>query len=167
MGKLLRVMALVGVLALVGATPALGADAIRPISGVGHGVDGTGDPADCTPAQPIHYVNTGVGQVLHLGAVTYEVNHCTSFDPVSGTGAFGPGTLTIEAANGDTLVLAEWGTFRFVPSGDTVLSYIDLVWEVVDGTGRFEDATGRGVGSPVGDVFAGTLTLTFWGTISY
>jgi hypothetical protein len=167
MGKLFRVMALVGVLALVGATPALGAGAIRPISGVGHGIDSMGDPAVCTPAQPIHYVNTGVGRVLHLGVVTYEVNHCTSFDPASGTGAFGPGTLTIEAANGDTLVLAERGTFRFVPTGDTVLSYIDLVWEVVDGTGRFEGATGSGAGAPVGDVLAGTLTLTFWGSISY
>lgn len=167
MGKLIRVMALAGVLALVGATSASGAGAIRPISGVGHGIDSMGDPADCTQAQPIHYVNTGVGQVLHLGAVTYEVSHCTSFDPASGTGAFGPGTLTIEAANGDTLVLAEWGTFRFVPTGDTVLSYIDLEWEVADGTGRFEGATGSGTGSPVGDVLAGTLTLTFGGTISY
>lgn len=167
MSKLLRGVALVGALLLVGATPAWASAPVRPFSGITYGVDSYGDPSECPQDQPIPYVNTGSGQVTHLGAVKVEIFHCTFFDPVSGSGRFGPGTITLTAANGDTLTLADWGTFRFVQTPDALLSYIDLEWEVIGGTGRFEGATGSGGGAPVGDVMAGTTTVTFRGSISY
>jgi hypothetical protein len=117
------------------------------------------------------YFQSGTGVLSHLGAVTVEVTHCTWLDSAS-TGHAGPGTITVTAANGDTLVLAHQVTFEFgMPSPGRILNLIDLEWEVVGGTGRFDGAIGTGAGSGISDIDAATgastTTVSLWGTIAY
>ena len=78
----------------------------------------------------------GTANIPHLGKSTGVYAGTLDFstiDPNTGCG-FNPGTFTITAANGDTLVFAlsadhcPWGTFT-----------------VTGGTGRFEGATGGGI----------------------
>jgi hypothetical protein len=106
----------------------------------------------------------GAATVSHLGSASIVVDHCSRFTSPT-TGEFGDGTITLTAANGDVLVLDEWGTFELV--GPT--SIIDLSWTVngVLSTGRFTNATGSGSAAPVGDLIANTTTGSMWGTIAY
>ena len=63
----------------------------------------------------------------------------------SGTGTFGPGTITITAANGDKLNLVHRGTFSLVMTPDGLTSVFDMTWVVAGGTGRFAGARGAGI----------------------
>jgi hypothetical protein len=67
------------------------------------------------------------------------------------------GTSTLIAANGDALVIEFSGTVQLRDPPDPVI--FAGTWTVIDGTGRFADATGSGTytGSAVGP--AGTLVL--------
>ena len=62
----------------------------------------------------------------------------------SGTDTFGPGTITLTAANGDELRLVHRGTFGLVMAADGLTSGFDMIWVVAGGTGRFTGATGAG-----------------------
>jgi len=167
MFKLLGVAALVAAVTLAGAAPATAADADRPFRGVTAGVDAFGPPS--CPGASWQYHHLGVGQMTHLGRVTVEVSHCTWLDPLGGPATFGPGTITLTAADGDTLILADWGTATLVITPDGPMSVVDLEWEVIGGTGRFANATGSGGGAPIsllhGDT--GTTTAVYWGSIGY
>ena len=69
------------------------------------------------------------------------------------------GTSTLTAANGDTLVITFVGTVQLEgPDPEDPVTF-DGTWTVIDGTGRFADATGSGTytGSAAGP--AGTLVL--------
>jgi hypothetical protein len=90
------------------------------------------------------YNSEGAGQLSHLGRVTYEFSHCTN---VPGD-AIEEGMMTVTAANGDELVMAyAGGGFVFATDGPYVTWMID--WTIVEGTGRFEGATGSGEGHAV------------------
>lgn len=120
-------------------------------------------PVHCPAGATWEYHFEGTGQMSHLGRVDVELVHCTTFDFASGTGFFGPGTMEITAKNGDTLVVAEWGTFVF----DGVDSIVDLEWSVLSGTGRFVGAGGGGDGMLFGHVPTATMTGDLWGELIY
>jgi hypothetical protein len=120
-------------------------------------------PAHCPTGTSWEYHFEGIGQMSHLGRVDIEVVHCTTMDFASGTGFFGPGTITVTAKNGDALVMADTGTFTF----DGIDSVIDLDWSVLGGTGRFLGATGEGDGALFGNVPTASLTGDLWGELIY
>lgn len=120
-------------------------------------------PTDCPPGAWWRYFFEGTGQMSHLGRVHIDVTHCTTFDPATGTGFFGPGTMTVTAMNGDVLVLEDTGTFVF----DGVDSQIDLHWTVLEGTGRFVGATGGGDASVATNVPTASSAGEMWGSIIY
>ena len=166
MSRHIRFSALVAVVLLtvaMSATSAAAANHARPFLGITIGQDSAGAPL--CPGASLQYLSSGTGQVAHLGRVTFEVSHCTWFDPVSMSGTFGPGTITFTAANGDRLILADSGKFAF--NADASLSIIDLHWSAIGGTGRFESAGGAGGGAGFSDLIGGTTTMAFWGSISY
>jgi len=175
MTRLLRVTALFAALMVLTASTALATHGQplheSPIGGASAGVDTYGDPSTCPAGAVWRYFHSGTGELSHLGAVTVEVTHCTWLDSAT-TGHAGPGTITFTAANGDSLMLAHQASFEVVtPTAGRLLSLIDLEWEVVEGTGRFEGATGTGGGSGVSDIDlvtgASTTTVSYWGTIAY
>lgn len=147
------------------AAPAAAKNPDRPFGGWTVGAD-TGDFAKpgCPADAFIRFGSVGHGQFLHLGRVTTVVTQCTWLDMATETGSFDLGTITITAANGDTLILAHKGTFQMAPST------IEMTWEVVGGTGRFADAEGSGTGHGF-SVGAGTpeSTTSVWlsGRVSY
>jgi hypothetical protein len=156
-------------LCLVVAAPVAAKDPVRPFGGWVAGVDSAAfDPTDCPAGWMIRYSSAGTGQLLHLGRVQFAVTHCVIMDsPVAGRS--GPGTITIMAANGDTLLLTETGgTFTFdQPMPLTTTSDAKLAWVVAGGTGRFAGATGSGTGVGSSDMVAGTTVVSFTGIISY
>jgi hypothetical protein len=167
----LRVAALVAALMLVLASSASATrgqpDRELPFAGFGTSADSYGDASTCPAGAAWRFFSYGTSEFTHLGHVIVDVTHCTWVDWATGTGHFGPGTNSLTAANGDTLILSQWGTFESAMTPDGEFSYVDLEWEVIGGTGRFEGATGRGEGTVVGDIAASTSTATYWGTIAY
>jgi hypothetical protein len=75
--------------------------------------------------------------------------------------------VTLTAANGDRLVLADHGTFEIVMGASGPLSLIQLDWAVIGGTGRFAHAAGSGTANPVGNLVANYTSATFDGVIEY
>ena len=143
MKRMVWATALVAALCLAFAAPVAAKNPVRPFAGWTNGTDSFDLAAPgCEAGAVIRYHDAGSGQFLHLGRVHVEVTHCTYMD--SGTaGHFGPGTITITAANGDTLVLRQAGSFVFdQPMPSALTSSIRLSWTVVGGTGRFDDARG-------------------------
>jgi hypothetical protein len=103
---------------------------------------------------------SGEGHGTHLGAFTYEFPHTVDFGTAPPTGN---GTYTFTAANGDTLVAKFIGHSTPVGPG---LVFVEEEAVVVDGTGRFEGATGEFTISRLVDQINGTTTGSFEGTIS-
>ncbi len=165
--------AVAAVLCLAVAAPAAASDPGRPFGGWATGADENDANATGCPAGTfIRYTSTGTGGLLHLGRVHVVVTHCTRLDPATGAGWFDDGTITITAANGDTLILDQQGTFQLSPWGAPPpwASDVQLTWDVVGGTGRFQDATGSGVGTGSSDgvgLEGSSTTLWFSGTIAY
>jgi hypothetical protein len=175
MTRLFRAAALIAALMLLSVSTALATHGQPqqevPIGGVLSGADSYGDPSTCPAGAVWRYFQSGTGEFSHLGAVTVETTHCTWLDSAT-TGHAGPGTITLTAANGDTLVLAHQVTFEFgMPTPGRIRNLIDLEWEVVAGTGRFEGATGTGGGSGISDIDLATgasaTTVTLWGTFAH
>lgn len=137
-----------------------------PIHGSVMGQDGMAPPDGCPAGAGWRYISTGSGEFSHLGPVDYVITHCSWLDSQT-TGHFGPGTMTIVADNGDTLVLEDEGTFEIVMGATGPLSMIQLDWTVIGGTGRFANAHGSGTADPVGDLMAGTTSATWEGAIRY
>jgi hypothetical protein len=105
--------------------------------------------------------------LLHLGRTTFVVSHCSAMTSQT-TGVFGAGTNTLTAANGDTLVLRHWGTFRLtMGQAGPIRSDVSLHWTVASGTGRFKGATGSGDGAGYSILASGQTTMFLWGKISY
>jgi hypothetical protein len=161
-------------LCLTFAAPAAAKDPDRPFGGWTVGADYEGDVTLCPPGALIRYGSSGTGEFLHLGRVRVETIQCTWLDVETGTGWFDFGTITLTAANGDTLILAQEGTFQLSPWGSPPpwSSDVDVTdWVVVGGTGRFDGATGSGHGSGhsdgVGPGFSSTTTVSFSGSIAY
>lgn len=170
MTKLLRVAALLAAFTLVLANPVLAThgqpDRAVPFHSisVGTSVDSYGSPT--CPGAAWQFFSSGMAEATHLGLASMQVTHCSWIDSPT-TGHFGPGTLTFTAANGDTLILRQWGTFETVMTPDSFTSYVTAEWEAIGGTGRFASATGSGEARIVGDILANTSASEYWGTISY
>lgn len=156
------------VLALAQAVPAAAADPARPFRGSGSGTDSMGAPTGCPDWAQWRYDSTGTMYVTHLGLASFHVSHCSAMTG-GPHGIFGAGTMTYTAANGDTLVISDWGTFDLTlgSGGAPERSEIDLEYEIVGGTGRFADAEGSGHGAGYSVLAKGLTTMTLWGEISY
>jgi len=102
-----------------------------------------------------------------LGRSSVSLTHCTFVDMASGTGMFGPGTITITAANGHEQHLVHQGTFSLVMAPDGLTSVFDMTWVVAGGTGRFAGATGEGTTHGSSLLSTGTTSVSYEGEIAY
>ena len=152
-------------LCLALAAPVAATDPEVPFGGHTAGTDTYLPPVGCPAGASWLHMGDAQGELLHLGRVHLVNSHCTWEDPATLSGHFGPGTMTLTAANGDQLVLAEQGTYTI----DVVAlaAYPVGSWVVVDGTGRFAGASGAGTFAGVSDFVSGISTLRFSGSISY
>ena len=112
------------------------------------------------PPPTATFDGSGTGHGTHLGAFTYEFPHAVNFGTVPPTGM---GTYTFTAANGDTLVADFIGHSTPVAPG---LVFVEEEAVIVDGTGRFEGATGEFTISRLVDQINGTTTGSFDGIIT-
>jgi hypothetical protein len=140
----------------------------RPIRGTVTGEHGPPDftKPNCPDGAAWRYSSNGVGQMSHLGRVEYTLTQCTTPGPA---GIASEGTIKLVAANGDELhlehtMLSElvFGDPGLPPLGFTAVGE----WEAVGGTGRFTQATGRGMLDGSADI-PGLWQLNFKGRIAY
>ena len=161
------VATLVAALCLAFVAPVAAADPARPFAGHDRVVDTLIAPTNCPEGAAWRYAATGTGTFLHLGRSAVSVTHCTFVDMASGTGTFGPGTITLTAANGDELRLVHRGTFTLVMAPDGLTSVFDMTWVVAGGTGRFTGATGSGTTHGSSLLSTGITAASYEGEISY
>lgn len=156
-------------LCLAFAAPATAADPARPFRGSFTTVDSFDLSHPGCPDDAFLRANvTGQGPFQHLGRTQVQFSHCSWLNFETGAGRTGVGEMTLTAANGDTLLLSYRATFQMDPWPEFVSSTVNtLPWTVVGGTGRFEHATGSGVGHGFGVMASGTSTYWLSGTISY
>ena len=167
MKRMFWATALVAVLCVAVAAPVSAADPARPIAGHDRVADTLLAPSGCPDGAAWRYSAMGTGWFLHLGRSSVAVTHCTFVDMESGTGTFGPGTITITAANGDKLRLVHRGTFRLAMTADGLTSAFDMTWVVDGGTGRFASATGSGTTHGSSLLSSGITTASYQGEIAY
>jgi len=167
MKKLYGTIALLAILCVALAAPASAADPSRPFAGHDRVADTLLAPSDCPAGAAWRYSATGAGWFLHLGLTSVAVTHCTFVDPATGTGTFGPGTITLTAANGDELRLVHQGTFRLAMTPDGLTSAFDMTWVVDGGTGRFAGATGSGTTHGSSLLSTGITKASYQGEIAY
>lgn len=108
------------------------------------------DPECLAAGATWRFESSGTGHLAHLGKVDFDLANCTTWYPPP-EGDFRleiAGTMTFNAANGDELVISHHATGVFVPGSATV-PWTITEWVVHDGTGRFEGATGSGIGNAV------------------
>ena len=181
MMKVLRIL-LCALLLVIGSASVAGAthgppDPMVPMKGTLVGEDEPPNPGSYPGClleegqKPLlwRFTSEGTGQVSHLGRVTYQFTHCTHVDYT-----ITQGVLTLQAANGDTLVLDYTGKITQYVPGDPA-AFWELSWTPSSGTGRFAEPSGSGKGSAVTHSDApevpadqvGTTDLTFQGTIAY
>ncbi len=136
------------------------------VSGL-HEVEG-----EVAPGQTWQFFSWGEGQMSHLGRVDFSLQQTSSFD--ENFIVVSSGTITFTAANRDTLVIAHEVESEIVGNFDGFT--IEGNWAVVDGSGRFANATGHGTIDAVGDIpgevtmfglAEGTAKFDLKGTISY
>jgi hypothetical protein len=156
-------------LCLAFAAPVTASDPVRRVAGWFTTVDSFDLAHPGCPSDAFLRANvTGQGPFQHLGWTQVRFTHCTWLDLATGAGSTGVGEMTLTASNGDTLLLSYHATFQMDPWPDFVSSTVhSLPWTVVGGTGRFERATGSGVGHGFGIMASGTSTYWLSGEISY
>ena len=130
------------------------------------------EATDCDPGASWRFHSAGTGQIEGVGDVDFVLTHCTVWDPEAGTATFGDGTITFTTAEGDTLVIAQAGHAGGVPGaepGSLIGWTLGAVWDVVDGSGQFEGATGHGWIGGLGDIGQNTpgALYGFRGNIEY
>lgn len=119
-----------------------------------------GQAVSAEPVEGGFFVTTvGGGQLTHLGKFEFVSPHFSGFD----FSVAGQQILT--AANGDTIT----GEFagQLVPTPDFQFLVGDLEVTIVDGTGRFADATGSYTFSIVFEFATLKSTATIDGSIDY
>ena len=138
---------------LNGSSTQVVADVPVPLKGQ---FDGT---ATVTPLDPpFGRVNvSATGQATHLGRFTIEIPHVVNFATMSATG-----TMTLTAANGDTLTASFTGHSQISGSLVTIVETAT----VTGGTGRFADASGSFTVNRLFDRATGLTQGTLEGTIS-
>jgi hypothetical protein len=141
MRKILTLLAVSGLLVAVLAAPA-GADPdARPFKAVMYGELSWQQTTECPG--PVLTHSEATGQASHLGRSTMTGDHCT---PAGNE--YGPGAMTLVAANGDEVHMEYHGVcppWMDLPIGEVLTC--SLEFEIVGGTGRFADATGEGSGT--------------------
>jgi hypothetical protein len=106
----------------------------RPLTGTLSGVVDFLPAPECPVG--LKTVSDATGTFSHLGRTTMHSEHCTP----AGDFIFG-GIMTLTAANGDEITINYNGEAPF-PTPTTTVIHIAGDALIVDGTGRFEDATG-------------------------
>jgi hypothetical protein len=159
-------------LATATAAPAAAADPARPFTGSWVSADGFDFAAPgCPPGTFLRFSTTGRTEFAHLGLTTLTSTHCTTVDPATLSGAFSQGVIILTAANGDTLRLAEEGTFTLTlnPAGAPPFAgaLAQSHWTVTGGTGRFREATGWGTGTSTDNMLTGMQSFVLSGWIAY
>lgn len=143
MRKALAVLAMAALLLTGLAAPAAGKADSRPFKGFAHGtVTFVPFTPGCVNNDGFNLSSAGaaVGDVSHLGETTLTSSHCT---PDPGVSFIPGGRMTLEAANGDEVYIEYEADAPFPgPGTDVIVATIEF--EIVDGTGRFEGATGGG-----------------------
>ena len=167
MKRMIWATSLVAALCLALAAPVAAADPARPFAGHDRVSDSFSPPTTCPQGATWRYSGAGTGQFLHLGRASVSLTHCTFVNMASGTGTFGPGTITLTAANGDELHLVHRGTFRLVMAADGLTSVFDMTWVVAGGTGRFGGATGSGTTHGSSLLSTGITAASYEGEIAY
>lgn len=167
MKKTFGTIALVAALCLGVAAPVSAADPARPFAGHDRVADTLLAPSGCPAGAAWRYSATGTGWFTHLGITSVAVTHCTFVDMTTGTGSFGPGTITLTAANGDRVELVQQGTFSLLMTPDGLTSSFDMTWVVVGGTGRFAGASGSGTTHGSSLLSTGITTASYRGEIAY
>jgi hypothetical protein len=114
-----------------------------------------------TPLNPplVSALVEGTGQAAHLGRYTFTFQNVVNTSTMIGTG-----TLTITAANGDTLTADVTGTAG--PSGTPNVVHVVETATITGGTGRFADATGGFTVERYFNMTTGETYGTIEGTIS-
>jgi len=82
--------------------------------------------------------SSAIGTSSHLGKTVMTALHCTPLGD-----DFGPGTMALTSASGDEVWITYHGSAPFPGEGVTVYQG-SIEFEIVGGTGRFEDAVGGG-----------------------
>jgi hypothetical protein len=167
MRRMFGTIALVAALCLGVAAPVSAADPARPFAGHDRVADTLLAPSGCPAGAAWRYSATGTGWFLHLGIASVAVTHCTFVDMATGTGTFGPGTITLTAANGDQVDLVEQGTFRIEMTPDGLASAFHMTWVVAGGSGRFAGGTGSGTTHGSSLLSTGITTASYQGEIAY
>jgi hypothetical protein len=103
---------------------------------------------------------TGTGDATQLG--NYSAHYRECFDPA--TGAVTDGSLTLTAANGDTV----FGTYsgQVFPTGDQNVIVFEDPGVITGGTGRFAGAGGTVSASGVANLATGEYRATLSGSVS-
>ena len=141
-------------------TPSLGrggshASAPRPFAGR---CDLTVTPLPSAPPL-IRQSDTGTCQLSHLGRTKYE--GVLELDLVARTQR---GERTLTAANGDELRLVAVGTSA--PAGAGLVGFT-ASFTIVGGTGRFANATGKGVAQGTANLITSKTSVALDGWIAY
>lgn len=162
-GKSVAVVGSVG-LALALAAPAVADPGTRPFSGRAAGDLQFVPAASCPQFGTSTEVDRIPGKARHLGRMLLSSEHCAGFGHLTG------GTMTMVAANGDRVFIEYSVDAPTVPSAAFT---VDVDGTIVDGTGRFEGASGHVdmTGSVVLPQFPSlapaTVSFVWTGRISY
>lgn len=173
MKRMLTILLASLLLVLAAAMPAVAADPARPFSGSWVSRDGADFAAPGCPAGTFfRYATNGQGTFAHLGITGVALTHCTYFDVVSPTGTFDHGSITLTAADGDVLELAEEGSYvldtpNLTPPPPFEHAVSHNRWWVVGGTGRFAGASGSGTGESFDNLVTGVQSFSLRGAIAY
>jgi hypothetical protein len=144
--EVLPALAVSMLLVLALAIPASAGSAARPFKGSLSGevsfvpVSLTQCPAGGVFWGGLQTVSSATGVVSHLGSTAMTSRHCTpSGEAING------GQMTLTSDSGDEVAIEYSGSAPFPIPGVTEVIVVHIDFVVVDGTGRFEGATGGGV----------------------
>jgi hypothetical protein len=121
-------------LALALAAPAVADQGTRPFSGRAAGDLQFVPSASCPQFGMSTEVERIPGTARHLGRMVLSSEHCAGFGHLTG------GTMTMVAANGDRVFIEYSVDAPMVPSAAFT---VDVDGTIVDGTGRFDGASGH------------------------
>lgn len=141
MRRTIALLAVFGLTLLGLAAPAVADSDARPFKAdIGGELFWTPD-GEC-PITGLRTNAVGVGNATHLGKMTMTSDHCTPPEL-----DYGVGDMVWTAANGDEIYLDYWGTcddFSSLQVGEVLICTVEF--DVVGGTGRFDDVDGSGEG---------------------
>lgn len=122
----------------------------------------------CAEGSSWRFESAGVGELAGVGEVEYALSWCSVSDPETGITAYGDGGVTFTTASGDSIETAQIGYGLVIPGADPAAEPSGFTmggsWEVVGGTGPYEDATGYGWLGGIGAI-PGDATIDLHGSL--